>query len=67
MNIMKLSELKDYEKFFSDSGILWQKLPLITNNKTQEMTYKGKYKCKRLDTNEIFYLTDKVLIRRYVL
>jgi hypothetical protein len=62
---LKLSELKDNEYFYTDSGVKWQKLPLITKNKTQQKIYKDRYKCKRLDTNEVFYLTNQIHVIKH--
>lgn len=58
---MKISKLKTNDKFKTDTGVVFQILAMTAYEKR---THPDRYKCKRLDTNEIFFLTDNILIRK---
>ena len=62
---MKLKDLNDFDTFKTDTGIIWQKLPLILKNKAQQIKYKDRFKCQRLDTNEVYYLLDNMHVIKH--
>ena len=57
---MKLSDAKINEKFKTDSGVEFTKLSM---SKNELRLHPDKFKVQRLDTKQIFYLTDMIIIK----
>ena len=55
---MKLSKLNPGDVFLSDSGVEFQVLMMT---KLEQNRNKDKFKVRRLDTSEIFFITDLII------
>ena len=60
---MKITELKINEIFQTDSGTKFKYLGIPTESETRHNKWKkDRYKCKQINTGEIFFFNDRVLI-----
>ena len=62
---MKIKDLKLNEHFLTDSGTEFQLLATPEMlSREEKWHYKNLFKCVDIDTGEIFYLIDNMLIRK---
>jgi hypothetical protein len=62
---MKIANLKLNDIFLTDSGVKFQLLisfDMFTRD--EKLKHPDRFKCVNLDTGEMFYLMDNMLIRK---